>query len=150
MRCIGSALAVLLLAASGSVAAQTPDHQVLRQLKADAWPRAYRTQDTALLNSILADEFQRVGSDGEWSSKKDELAWVATHRPRHDSLVFTVTRLDVFENGSAVVAGTGRIYSRTNGRPMVEEYQSTNVLIKRRGEWKAVASHTSGDKVVKR
>jgi hypothetical protein len=130
------------------VAAQTPDHEALRKLKSGDWPRAYFTGDTALLNSILADEFQRVGSDGEWSTKKEELAWVAANRPSYDSLVFQITRLDLFENGTAVVAGTGRIYSRPKGKAQVEEYQSTNVLIKRRGAWKAVASHTSGDRVV--
>lgn len=137
----------LLVASMISPVAAQSDHETLWKLKSDDWPRAYRTQDTALLNSILAEEFERVGSDGAWSNKKQELAWISANKPSYDSLVFQVTRLDVFENGTAIVAGTGRIYSHRGEQSQVEEYQSTNVLIKRRGTWKAVASHTSGDRI---
>lgn len=126
--------------------AQTSDHDTLRRLKEVDWPRAYRDQDPVLLDRILADDFRRIGSDGEWSSKADELEYVRTHKPAYDSLVFHIQRLDVYPNGLAIVAGTGIVHSTRHGRPQILEYQSTNVLVKHGGRWRAVASHTSGDR----
>ncbi len=130
--------------------AQSPDHDVLRRLKQVEWPRAYREQDTAALNRILADDFRRIGSDGEWSTKAEELEYIRTTKPSYDSLVFRVDRLDVYPNGTAIVAGTGMVYSRGAEGPRVMEYRSTNVLLKQGGRWRAVASHTSGDRAVRR
>lgn len=120
------------------------DEAVLRELKEDLWPRAYREQDTQLLDRILADEFQMIDDAGQWSTKADQLARVANSTPSYDSLVFTIRRLDVFENDTAVVAGTGTVRGRDENGEWVGEYQSTNVLIKRKGEWKAICSHVSG------
>jgi hypothetical protein len=120
------------------------DEAALREIKEVLWPRAYAQQDVALLDSLLADEFQMVDADGNWSTKADELEWVRSNPPSYDSLVFHIQRLDVFENDSAIVAGTGVITGSDEQGPYTIEYQSTNVLIKRDGAWKAVASHVSG------
>jgi hypothetical protein len=53
-----------------------------------------------------------------------------------------------FENGSAIVAGRGIVSGTDEQGPYTLEYQSTNVLIKRDGTWRAVASHVSGIKRV--
>ena len=130
-----------------STVAQTPDHDALRRLKTVDWPRAYQTQDVALLDRILADDFRMIRSDGGWSSKREELEWLRSNRPSYDSLVFHVTRLDVHTNGTAVVAGTGVVYDHEGGRLSVTEYQSTNILLKQPdGSWRAIASHTSGNR----
>ncbi len=140
---------VLALALPGLAAGQdrSEDEKALRRLKEVEWPKAYKEQDAALLDRILADEFQMVDADGNRSTKAQELDWVRNNKPGYDSLTFEVTRLDIFENGTAIVGGTGTIRDRDEkGRPSVTEYQSTNVLIKRNGTWKAVASHVSGVK----
>lgn len=143
-RPIGLAALVLM---SAPLPSQTPDHDALRRLKTVDWPRAYLTQDVSLLDRILADDFRMIRSDGAWSSKREELDWVRQHRPAYDSLVFHITRLDVYPNGSAIVAGTGVIYSTSAGATQVREYRSTNVLQKQAdGSWRAVASHTSGNR----
>lgn len=139
----GLALALLPAVA----VAQTADHDALRRLKTVEWPRAYQTQDLALLDRILADDFRMIRSDGGWSSKREELEWLRNNRPSYDSLVFHVTRLDVHANGTAVVAGTGVVYDEADGRLSVTEYQSTNILLKQpNGAWRAIASHTSGNR----
>ena len=126
--------------------AQTDDEQALRYLKEVAWPRAYKEQDVALLDRILADEFQMVDAEGVWSTKAEELDYIRHNRPGYDSLRFVITRLDVFENGTAIVAGTGIVRGQNAEGPYLFEYQSTNVLIKRDGRWQAIASHVSGIK----
>ncbi len=135
----------MVQAPSATTLGDTPDDAAeLTHLKQVLWPKAYREQDVALLDRILADEFQMIDGSGRWSTKHDELQWIAQHRPAYDSLNFEIRRLDVFENGTAVVAGTGIIRGTDDEGPYVAEYQSSNILIRRDGVWKAIASHVSG------
>jgi hypothetical protein len=133
----------LALGAAGA-SDRSADEAAIRELKEVLWPKAYFEQDTGLLGRILAPEFQMVDGDGNWSTRADELDWVARNKPGYDSLTFELKRLDVLENGTAIAAGTGTIRGKDKDGPYVAQYQSTNVLIKRDGTWRAVASHVSG------
>lgn len=141
-----SAAAVLLFAAALQAAPQdrSADEKALRQIKEVDWPKAYREQDTALLDRILADEFQSIDADGNWSTKAEELDYIRKNKPSYESFRFEIRRLEIFENGTAVVAGTGHIQGRDEKGPYRVEYQSSNILIKRGGVWKAISSHVSG------
>jgi hypothetical protein len=136
--CLGIAAPAL------ACAQRSADEAALRELKEVLWPKAYFTQDTQLLDRILADEFQSVDDDGNWSTKAEELNWISKNKPSHDGFEFRIRRLDVFDNGTAVVAGTGIIRGKDANGPYVVEYQSSNIFMKRNGVWQAVASHVSG------
>lgn len=112
----------------------------LRYLKEVEWPQAYREQDTVLLNRILADEFQFIQADGFYSNKEIEMDYIKNNEYRYDSFRFEIKRFDIFENGTAIVSGTGHILIDTTKIT----YESSNVLILRNGEWKAISSHVSG------
>jgi hypothetical protein len=99
-----------------------------------------------LLDRILADEFRMIDADGNWSTKREELEYVRKNRPGYDTFAFSIQRLELFENGTAVVAGTGTITGSDKAGKYVIRYESTNILIKRNSEWKAIASHVSGVK----
>lgn len=114
--------------------------QDLRYLKEVEWPQAYREQDTVLLNRILGDDFQMVTADGHWSDKAGQMARIKAAPMDHDHFEYEIKRLEVFENGTAIVAGTGHVIN--DGQEMI--YQSSNVLIKRGYQWRAVLSHVSG------
>jgi hypothetical protein len=139
-------LAACLLAAAIPAGSAGPaaDETALRELKTVLWPRAYFTQDVKLLDRILADEFQSVDDEGSWSTKAEEIAWLARNRPAYDSLTFKIRRLEIFDGDTAIVAGTGTIRGRDQSGEYVGEYQSSNIFIKREGTWRAVASHVSG------
>jgi ketosteroid isomerase-like protein len=137
---------VFVLAIVGNVQGADVDQDTLRHLKEVLWPRAYAEQDGKLLDAILADEFQMVDADGHWSSKRDELNYITRQKPTHDSFVFTIKRLEVFENGTAIVAGQGTIEGKDKDGRYVMTYQSSNVFIRRGDQWKAIASHVSGIK----
>ena len=143
-RLLGAVALVFLLAPAA--AAELTDEQQLRELKEVFWPRAYFEQDVDLLDAILADEFELIDAEGNRTTKADELAWVAANEPGYDSLVFEIKRLDVFAGGAAIVAGTGTVRGVGVDGPYALTYESTNVLIKRDGQWRAVASHVSGMK----
>ena len=118
------------------------DLQALRYLKEVEWPKAYREQDTLLLDRILGDDFQMIDAAGNWSDKAAELAWIRENASAPDSFYYDIKRLEALENGTVLICGTGHIFNDTTH--MI--YQSSNILIKRTGIWKAVASHVSGIK----
>lgn len=118
------------------------DEETLRFLKEVEWPKAYAEQDTLLLDRILGADFQMIDNGGDWYSRSDELDWIKKNRTAHDSFCYDIKRLDILPNGTAVLCGTGHIFNDSSHAI----YQSSNILIKRQGTWKAVASHVSGFK----
>lgn len=116
--------------------------EILRYLKEVEWPKAYREQDSVLLDRILGADFQMITNDGEWSDKQKQLERIREAPMEHDSFRYEIKRLEILENGSAIIAGTGHIIN--DNKESI--YQSSNVLIKRNGTWKAVLSHVSGYK----
>ena len=142
-------IAIFLTIMQNNSYGQSDDEDALRRIKEVEWPKAYREQDTVLLDKLLADEFKMIGSDGEYSTKKEQLQYIKTHKPNYISFNFEIKRLEIFENGTAVVSGTGTIRRKDDQGEYDLIYQSSNVLIKRNNEWKAISSHTSGDKIVR-
>jgi len=116
------------------------DKEKLRYLKEVEWPKAYSEQDTLLLDRILGDDFQTIEANGNWSNKSLELDWIKKNASKPDSFHYEIKRFDFLENGTAIICGTGHIINDTTETI----YQSSNIFIKRKGIWKAVASHVSG------
>jgi hypothetical protein len=131
------ALVALFCLASAALA-DAEDTAELRHIKTVLWPQAYREQDVALLERLLDDSFQLVDAEGNLSTKQAELDYLARNRWDPVEFEYRIERLDVYDNGVAIVAGEG---VATN-----YSYRSSNVLIKREGRWRAVASHVSGVK----
>lgn len=118
------------------------DKEVLRHLKEVEWPKAYAEQDTVLLDRILGEDFQMIDQSGNWYTKKDEIEWIKKNAASYDSFHFEIKRFDIQDNGTAIICGTGHILQDS----VKSTYESSNVLIKRDGDWKAVLSHVSGFK----
>ncbi len=120
------------------------DEQVLRTLKTDTWPRAYRTQDVALLDSILAEEFVLIDAIGGITDRHTELATLPDYRWTHDRFDYRIDHLEILDNHTAVVAGTGEAHGTRDDTPYCLTYRSSNVLVRRNDNWRAVLSHVSG------
>ncbi|HNP95915.1 MAG TPA: nuclear transport factor 2 family protein [Cyclobacteriaceae bacterium] len=118
------------------------DTKTLRYLKEVEWAKAYREQDTVLLDRILGHDFQMIDDRGVWSDKEGELEWIRHNAMVNDTFYYEIKRLDVLDNGTAMICGTGHIWSDS----IETVYQSSNVLVKRDGIWKAISSHVSGVK----
>lgn len=132
---IRSAILSLVLAAAPAPAF-ADDQSTLRHLKTVLWPTAYRTQDTALLDTLLHDSFELIAADGTRSTKQDELDYIQNHHWNPSNFKYTITRLDIYDDAFAIVAGTGEADTY--------RYELSNVLVKEDGKWQAVASHVSG------
>lgn len=104
--------------------------------------KVYSTNDTALLNTILHNDFQLVDGSGEITDKKFEMNWIKENKIKHDSFWYEIKRLDVYHDNTAIISGTGHIIN--NGKKAI--YQSSNILIKQDSLWKAISSHVSGYK----
>lgn len=137
---------LLLFFLSVSLLAQDSEMDQLRYLKEVEWPRAYREQDTELLDRILAKEFRKIGATGVWTTKQEELDYIKANKPDYESFVFHIKRLEIFENETAIIAGEGHIRNKDEKGEYLMTYQSSNILIKRKGVWKAISSHVSGIK----
>ena len=153
MKQLATLLVMAVVSASTLFAAepvrdQENDKTRLRELKEVLWPKAYREQDSALLAQILADEFESIDAEGGVSTKAEEIDYVRKNKPSYDSFRFVIRRLQIFENRTAVVSGTGYIETKAkDGKKGAKtEYQSSNVLIERDGRWQAISSHVSGIK----
>lgn len=145
-------LSICVIPATDPVSAQekpaagASDEEKLRYFKKVLWRKAYRDQDTKLLDRLLSDKFQFIHADGTVTTKRDEMEYIKKNKPTYDSFVYTIKRLDIFENGTAIIAGEGRVKGRNERGEYEYTYHSSNVLIKKNGVWKAVASHVSGYK----
>ncbi len=121
------------------------DMKILRQMKEIDWPKAYAKQDTILLDKILGDDFKMIDQSGNWYTKKDELDWIKKNATQNDSFRYEIKRFEILDNGTAIICGTGHI-QKDSKRSI---YQSSNVLVKRKGQWKAILSHVSGLREIK-
>lgn len=122
------------------------DKKDLVHLKTVLWPKAYGEQDTALLNQILHEDFRLIDDEGSVFSKQDEMVYVSQYGPSYSFFEFKVERLDLFDNGTALVSGTGIMKGVDDEGTYITTYKSSNTLIKDNGNWKAVNSHVSGVK----
>ena len=135
-------LPLILLAASTE--SRADDQETLRHLKEVLWPQAYRTADADLLDSILHDSFVLIDASGQWTPKEAELAQLPDFVWTNDTFHYDIRRLDIYHSNTAIVAGEGRATGTNSNGPYCLRYQSSNVLIREDGEWKAVLSHVSG------
>lgn len=122
------------------------DEATLREFKTVLWPKAYGEQDTVLLDQLLHEDFQMIDDNGDTYTKADELAYIANYGPSYDEFNFEIIRLDIFDNGTAVISGEGTMKGVEAGEAYITKYKSSNVLVKMDGQWKAISSHVSGVK----
>jgi ketosteroid isomerase-like protein len=104
------------------------------------WGYAFERRDMAVLDRLMADEYILTDPLGNVRSKAESLAAI-----EKTDVFFESTRSDnvnVRINGdTAVVTGRSTFRGRYKGWSMAGQYQYTDVLVKRRGSWKAVSSH---------
>ncbi|MBY6204137.1 nuclear transport factor 2 family protein [Halomonas denitrificans] len=120
------------------------DEDLLRTLKTETWPRAYRTRDVALLESILAEEFVLIDANGGITDRRTELSTLPDYRWTHDHFDYRIDHLEIIDHHTAIVAGTGEAHGTRDGTPYCLSYRSSNVLVRRDESWRAVLSHVSG------
>ena len=104
------------------------------------WGDAFERHDIATLDRLMADEYFLTDPLGIVRSKAETLAAIQRNEVRFQST--NSDGVNVRVNGdTAVVTGRSKFRGRYKGWSMAGQYQYTDVLVKRSGSWKAVASH---------
>ena len=107
-----------------------------------AWRACQKSRDIEKLRTILAEDWQGLGSDGAISSKRDFLNDVKSGASKLES--FEMGPMDVKVMGRvAVVQGSDTEKSSTKGKDTSGKWVWTDVFVDRDGKWVAVRSQSS-------
>lgn len=105
----------------------------------EAGDRALMSADIQALSRILADDYVQYGDSGLPASKQDILDSFRTGTIRYPSIVSTGRTIRVFGD-TAVVHGSESDEVEASGKRFHTRYLYLDVLLRRNGEWKLVAS----------
>jgi uncharacterized protein (TIGR02246 family) len=117
--------------------AQTDEQQILALH--EAGDRALMSADLAMLAQIFADDYVQYNESGQPFTKQDVLNNFKTGAIRYPSIVSTARLIRVFGD-TAVVHGSESDEVEISGKRSAVRYVYLDVLRKREGEWKLVAS----------
>ena len=105
----------------------------------EAGDQALMSADLAMLAQIFADDYVQYNEAGRAFTKQDELENFRTGAIRYPSIVSTGRKIRVFGD-IAIVHGSESDEVEVNGKRHAVRYVYLDVLRKRNGEWKLVAS----------
>jgi ketosteroid isomerase-like protein len=115
------------------------DEEAVRQMEWE-WGEAFEQKDLATLDRMMTDEYILTDPLGHIRSKAESLAALQTNEVSFESTQSDDVKVRI--NGdTAVVTGRSKFRGCYKGWSMSGQYQYTDVLVKRRGEWQAVGSH---------
>ncbi|HKY30791.1 MAG TPA: nuclear transport factor 2 family protein [Pyrinomonadaceae bacterium] len=113
--------------------------QHIREIEIE-WGHAFERRDIATLDRLMADDYILTDPLGNVRSKAESLAAIQANEVRFESS--ESDNVNVWITGdTAVVTGRSTFRGRYKGWSMAGYYQYTDVLVRRRGSWRAVGSH---------
>ncbi|MGH7493561.1 MAG: nuclear transport factor 2 family protein [bacterium] len=148
-------LIALLACAPGL--AQTPNHAREENLRLEQevgaavaqFANAFAKADTAVLRSLLTDDYVHTNANG---GVLDKTRWLAFAKTRRADLDSGKVRIDTYRNdelririygNTAVVTGLNTTIGFRDGKEWKMRLRFTNVWVKRDGCWQRVAFHDS-------
>jgi ketosteroid isomerase-like protein len=131
---------LLILFVSLNSSAQQTDSSIVSQLNRN-WIASYTTRDTATMQQILADDFIMIAPNGNKLSRTDVINNVGL---KEISVTATIDSASVriFGQTALVVAYT-HFTIRTKDQTSQGSNCYSDLYIKRKGKWKAVAAHVT-------
>ena len=122
--------------------AQTPAEQEVLQFERDAC-KAFLDADVAALERVLTPEFTLTLSNGEVSTRADEINDLRSGKVHYDVFENYDMLARLYGNDTAVVLGKTRVKGTADGKAFDRVVQFTDTLIKRDGRWQLAAGHVS-------
>ena len=138
------ALVICLLAipVSQSLVAQSSAEKDVLQFERDAC-KAFLDADPAALQRVLTDDFTLTLSNGNVSTRADEIEELRSGKVRYDVFENYDMIARLYGDSAAVVLGKTRVKGTSDGKPFDRVVQFTDTLIKRDGRWQVAAGHVS-------
>src|SRR5678815_4049459 len=122
--------------------AQTSAEKDVLQFERDAC-KAFLNADPAALERVLTADFTLTISNGEVSTRADEINELRSGKVHYDVFENYDMLARVYGNDVAVVLGKTRVKGTADGKPFDRVVQFTDTLIKRDGRWQLAAGHVS-------
>jgi ketosteroid isomerase-like protein len=122
--------------------AQTPAQQEVLQFEHDAC-KAFLDADVAALERVLTPDFTLTVSNGEVSTRADEINELRSGKVHYDVFENYDMLARLYGNDTTVVLGKTRVKGTAEGKPFDRVVQFTDTLIKREGRWQLAAGHVS-------
>jgi ketosteroid isomerase-like protein len=135
------ALLGCLLLPAYSFAQSTAENDVL-QFERDAC-KAFLQADKAALENVLTEDFTLTLSNGEISSRADEISELTGGKVHYDVFENFDMKVRLYGDDTAVVLGKTRVKGTSEGDPFDRTVQFTDTLVKRDGRWQIAAGHVS-------
>ena len=137
----------LLLAACLLVSAALPLHagdaeeETLRGIDA-TWNSLRLEPDVEGLERLLRDDWVLTHSDGRVQDKADYLRELSSRTRANQAIGNQEVEIRL-HGDTAVVTGTSVQSGTSNGQPWSGRFRFTRTWIRREGEWRMIASHSS-------
>src|SRR5262249_7600838 len=122
--------------------AQTPAQQEVLQFERNAC-KAFLDADVAALERLLTPEFTLTLSNGEVSTRADEINELSSKKVHYDVFENYDMLARLYGNDIAVVLGKTRVKGTADGKRFDRVVQFTDTLIKHDGGWHLAAGHVS-------
>jgi hypothetical protein len=123
-------------------AAQTSAENDVLQFERDAC-KAFLDADPAALERELTADFTLTLSNGEISTRADEINEVRSGKVHYDIFENYDMKARLYGDNTAVVLGKTRVKGTSEGKQFDRVVQFTDTLIKRDGRWQLAAGHVS-------
>jgi hypothetical protein len=134
-------VALASLASQFSPAQTSAENNVL-QFERDAC-KAFLDADPAAIERLLTADFTLTLSDGEISTRADEINELRSGKVHYDVFENYDMKVRLYRDNTAVVLGKTRVKGTSEGKPFDRVVQFTDTLIKRDGRWLLAAGHVS-------
>ena len=123
-------------------AAQTSAANDVLQYSRDAC-KAFLDADAAALERVLTADFTLTLSNGEISTRADEINKLRSGKVHYDVFENYDMKARLYGDNTAVVLGKTRVKGTSEGKQFDRVVQFTDTLIKREGRWRLAAGHVS-------
>ncbi len=139
-------IAAVVILAVGAVCqvslAQSAVEKEVLQFERDAC-KAFLNADRAALERVLTDDFTLTLSNGEVSTRVNEIDEMGTGKVRYDVFENYDMKARLYGDNTAVVLVKTRVKGTSQGKPFDRVVEFTDTLVKRDGRWQVAASHVS-------
>ena len=122
--------------------AQSAAEREVLQFERDAC-KAFLDADVAALERVLTPDFTLTLSNGEVSTRADEINELQSKKVHYDVFENYDMLARIYGDDMAVVLGKTRVKGTADGKPFDRVVQFTDTLIKRDGRWQLAAGHVS-------
>jgi Domain of unknown function (DUF4440) len=135
-------ICLLVIAVNQSLLAQSSAEKNVLQFERDAC-KAFLDADPAALELVLTDDFTLTLSNGEVSTRANEINELRSGKVHYDVFENYDMKARLYGDKTAVVLGKTHVKGMSEGKPFDRVVQFTDTLVKRDSGWQLAAGHVS-------